>query len=107
MQIQVILLCGGGAKSETFIKTLADGTGLSVILSSEPEAVLLGNAVNAATACGACGGNIRKVMEHMGRVSCCVDPDVSRKSYHDAKYQVFLRMYGDFLAYREIMKKAM
>mmetsp|Transcript_302 Transcript_302/g.987 ORF Transcript_302/g.987 Transcript_302/m.987 type:complete len:549 (-) Transcript_302:2711-4357(-) len=106
--IKVLLLCGGGAKSELFIRTLTDATQMPVFLTQEPEAVLLGDAINAATACGAVGNhNIEESMKKMSQATKCYEPDRRRQRYHDAKYKVFLEMYDDFMRYRQTMNEAL
>ena len=46
-------MCGGGARNPLLLREHADATGCDLHLASEDEAVTLGAAVLAATACGA------------------------------------------------------
>jgi len=104
-RIRTIFACGGGTKNPVFLREHADVTGCRIVLPKEPEAVLLGSAILGAVA----SGRFPSVIDAMGamnRVGSVIDPsprDVL--AFHDAKYRVFLRMYDDFMAYRETMKK--
>ncbi|XP_077096545.1 FGGY carbohydrate kinase domain-containing protein-like [Siphateles boraxobius] len=53
--ITTLFLCGGLSKNALFVQTHANTTGLPVVLSAEPEAVLLGAAVIGACASSDCG----------------------------------------------------
>ncbi len=103
-RIESILTCGGGAKNPVFLQAHADVTRCDVVLPSEPEAVLLGSAMLGAVAAGAYP-TIPEAMREMttqGSVIRPVGGDV--KAFHDAKHRVFLKMYEDQQAYREMMK---
>jgi FGGY-family pentulose kinase len=103
-RIADLFACGGGTKNRVFVREHADAAGCRVLLPREPEAVLLGSAVLGAVA----SGDHPSVIAAMGAMNAAgetVEPlggDVAR--YHDAKYAVFHRMYGDFIAYRRAME---
>lgn len=102
-QIDTIIACGGGTKNPVFVREHADITGCRILLPAEPEAVLLGASILGATASGDFGSVI-EAMGLMNRVGETVGPAGGVvRAYHDAKYAVFLRMYDDFIAYRELM----
>jgi FGGY-family pentulose kinase len=100
---RVLVACGGDTKNPVFVREHADATGCRIVLPKEPEAVLLGSAILGAVA----AGDRASVVEAMGAMTTAgseVTPaggDV--RAYHDRKYQVFLRMHDDQLAYRRLM----
>ncbi len=102
--IDTIVACGGGTKNPVFIREHADITGCRVVLGRESEAVLLGSAVLGAVA----SGNFPSIMEAMAAMEApgdIIEPEGGEvKKYHDIKYQVFHRMYDDFMAYRKMMQ---
>jgi len=101
--IDTVLICGGGTKNPVFLREHADITGCQLVLSAEPEAVLLGSAVLGAVAAQAYP-TVLGAMREMNRVGRVMKPArgaVGR--FHDAKYRVFHRLHADFLAQRRIM----
>jgi len=105
-RIDTLLACGGGTKNPVFLREHADITGCKIVLSKEPEAVLLGSAVLGAVAAGRFAG-VLPAMAAMNTTDRVIPPTKGRVAkYHAAKYQVFHRLHADFLAYREMMKKS-
>lgn len=103
-RISTILACGGGTKNPVFLREHADATGCRIVLPKEPEAVLLGSAILGAVASGRFPSVIA-AMGAMNRVGSIIKPSARKvRAYHDAKFGVFLRMYEDSMAYREMMK---
>jgi FGGY-family pentulose kinase len=102
-RIETIFACGGGTKNPVFLREHADITGCRIVLPAEPEAVLLGSAILGAVAAGAYKSvlDAMAAMNHAGETIAPAGGDV--RKYHDAKHAVFLRMYDDFMAYREMM----
>jgi len=100
--IDTLICCGGGTKNPVFLQQHADATGCRLILPEEPEAVLLGAAMLGAVAGGAWSG-IPAAMEAMSRPGKTIKPSADSRTYHDAKYRVFHRLYEDQIAYNEIM----
>ena len=102
-RIDTLIATGGDAKNPVFLREHADATGCRIALPREREAVLLGSAILGAVA----AGDHPSVVDAMGAMDAAgdtVEPtggDV--RAYHDKKHQVFLRMYGDQMAYRELM----
>jgi FGGY-family pentulose kinase len=98
-----LVACGGDTKNPAFVRAHADATGCRVVLPKEPEAVLLGSAILGAVA----SGDRASVVDAMGTMTekgAEVSPqggEVAR--YYDRKYEVFLRMHTDQLAYRTLM----
>ena len=83
----------------------ADVTGCRIVLSKEPEAVLLGSAILGSVAAGAHAS----VMDAMGAMSAAervIEPGGSEvRAYHEKKHRVFHRMYDDQLAYRQLLEE--
>ncbi len=101
--ITSVFICGGGTKNPVFLREHADITGCNLILSKEPEAVLLGSAVLGAVASG-CFKTLPEAMASMNSVGRIIKPSRGKVAdYHERKYRVFHRMHADFLAYRKIM----
>ena len=101
-RIDTILASGGHNKNPTFLREHANATGCRIVLPEEPEAVLLGAAVLGAVAGGAYS-SVTDGMAAMTRAGRIIEPDPATRSFHDRKYQVFLRMTEDQLAYRALM----
>ncbi len=104
--IDTLIACGGGTKNEIFLQEHANATACNIVLPKESEAVLLGAAMLGAVACGdhETLPEAMAEMSHMGRV-------VERGSdeaqlFSDAKYEVFLRMHDDQLAYDDRIDRA-
>lgn len=103
-RIDTLLACGGGTKNPVFLREHADITGCKIVLSQEPEAVLLGSAVLGAVASGQFDG-ILPAMAAMNTADRVIKPTKGRVAkYHAVKYEVFHRLHDDFLAYRQIMR---
>ncbi len=101
--ISSVFICGGGTKNPVFLREHADITGCALILSKEPEAVLLGSAVLGAAASGRFK-TVPEAMAAMNSVDRVIQPSRGRiAGFHSRKYRVFHRLHADFLAYRKIM----
>lgn len=105
-RIDTILACGGDTKNPVFVREHADATGCRIVLPHEPEAVLLGAAILGAVA----AGDQPDLIAAMGKMSAAgevVEPRGGRvRDYHRKKHEVFQRMYGDHISYRELMRDA-
>jgi FGGY-family pentulose kinase len=103
--IDTILACGGGTKNPLFLREHADATGCTLVLPKEPEAVLLGSSVLGAVAAKRYG-SVVEAMQNMNHSGSEIRPGAERvRRYHKQKYEVFLRMYEDQLAYGALMKE--
>ncbi|OHV08170.1 FGGY-family carbohydrate kinase [Kushneria phosphatilytica] len=100
--IERLRLCGGALKNERWLQEMADATGLTIELPSEPETVLLGGAMLAATACGDYPG-LREAAAGMSGTDRRLEPNPSRRAFHDAKYRVYHELHADQQKYRELM----
>ncbi|MEI6055561.1 MAG: FGGY-family carbohydrate kinase [Lentisphaerota bacterium] len=102
-KIDTILICGGGTKNPVFIREHADITQCRLVLSKEPEAVLLGSAILGAVASGA-ASSVQDGMAKMCRAEKIIQPSKERvASYHNAKYKIFKKMYEDQISYNSIL----
>ncbi|MGF1909733.1 FGGY-family carbohydrate kinase [Vibrio kasasachensis] len=101
-EITKITMCGGGTKNPIWLREHANITGCHVVLSEEPEAVILGAAMLGATASGVYP-SLMEAVKNMGREGKRINPDVTHKDFHDAKYKVFLEMHEDQMKYKNMM----
>lgn len=105
--IRTLFVCGGGTKNPVFLREHADITGCKLVLSKEPEAVLLGSAVLGAVASGYYAGVV-DAMGAMNEAGATLEPAKGKTaSFHAAKYRMFHRMHRDFRASRAIMSAAL
>jgi len=104
--IETILIAGGGAKNPLFLQEHADITGRKIVLPKQPEAVLLGAAILGAVAARDYI-SVTEAMTNMGAAHKVVEPHRGEvTAYHNAKHQVFLRMYQDQMHYKSLMDQA-
>lgn len=90
-------------KNSLFLREHANISGCRIALPAEPEAVLLGSAILAATAAGAFP-NLTAGMSSMSRAGAVILPERGEvASFHDRKHKVFLQMYEDQIRYRSLM----
>lgn len=105
--VDTLIACGGDTKNEVFLREHADATGCRIVLPAEPESVILGSALLGAVA----AGDFPTVVAGMGamnRAGRVIEPAGAEvRRYHDARYQVFHRMYADHMAYRDLIKTAL
>jgi FGGY-family pentulose kinase len=102
-RIDTLLVCGGGTKNPLFLREHADITGCRLVLSREPEAVLLGSAVLGAVAAGR-QPTVFAAMCAMNRVAGVVAPAGGRIArYHAAKHRIFHRLHAGYVADRRVM----
>ena len=102
-EIETVLTTGGGAKNPIFLREHADITGRKIVLPKEPEAVLLGSAMLGAVAAGDCA-TVTEAMTKMSAADTIIEPcRGAAKRYHNAKHEVFLRMYEDQMKYKALM----
>lgn len=101
--IDTIFICGGGTKNPVFIREHANITQCRLVLSKEPEAVLLGSAILGAVASGK-AISVQNAMEKMCRAQQVIQPSKARVAlYHEAKYKIFKKMYEDQTSYKSLM----
>ena len=102
-KITRIHMCGGGTKNPLWLREHANVTGCEIVLASEDEAVILGSAMLAATACGDFT-DLADAMAAMSSKGQVITPDSTTRAFHDAKYEVFLEMYEDQMKYKAMMR---
>jgi len=103
--IRQIHFSGGHLKNELLVQEHADITGCEVIISKEPEAVLLGAAILGAVGAGEFS-DVPEGMRSMCQVGRVVHPNPSTVSFHKAKYEIFKDMYDFQKEIHEKMKRA-
>lgn len=92
--LRAVRMCGGGARNARWVAEHADVLGMPIGVVHEPDAMLLGGAMLAASAAGAFGG-LGDAMRAMGAPVQMVAPRQERAEQHARRYEVFLRMYDD------------
>lgn len=90
--IDTVFVTGGATKNPLWLQEHADATGATLILPEEPEAVLLGTAVLAATAAGL-HRDVYSAMKSMSRPGQTIVPRPEYREYHGAKFQIFRELY--------------
>lgn len=104
-EIEIVLTTGGGAKNPIFLREHADITGRKIVLPREPEAVLLGSAMLGAVAAGDCA-SLPEAMTKMSAADTVIEPRLGAvANFHQAKHEVFLRMYEDQMQYNALMNR--
>lgn len=101
-RIQTIFACGGGTKNPVFLREHADITQCRLVLSQEPETVLLGSAILGAVASGTYT-SILNAMSVMNKADTIIEANTNTADYHTKKYAVFHRMYKDQVTYGQMM----
>lgn len=103
MEIEKIFMTGGGVKNPVFLRTHSNVTGMDIVLGIEEESVLLGASILGAVAARE-HSDIYEAMKNMSRCGKRVNRDLSTSDYHERKYKIFLKMYEDFMSYKNIME---
>jgi FGGY-family pentulose kinase len=101
--IDTMFVTGGGTKNPLWVQEHADATGCAIVLPEEPEAVLLGSGILAATAAGLYP-DIYAAMKGMSRAGRTIKPRKETAAYHKAKFKVFQSLYKEQATHRELMK---
>lgn len=86
-----LCLAGGHAQNPMLVQLYADMTGLTIFVPEMREAILLGTAINAATAAGLFE-SIGEAARAMSGPARAVTPDPARKASHDLDYKRHLLM---------------
>ncbi len=103
-RVDTLIASGGDTKNPVFLREHADVTGCRIALPETSEGVLLGAAMLGAVASGA-HATIPAAMAAMSRVARVIEPARGEvEAFHARKHQVFLRMYDDQVAYRDLMR---
>ena len=100
--IDKMYVTGGGTKNPLWVQEHADATGCTLVLPREPEAVLLGSAILAATA-GGLYPDIYAAMQGMSGSGEVVTPRPETARYHTAKFEIFQNLYREQSARRRAM----
>ncbi|MDF2441686.1 MAG: hypothetical protein JWN98_2670 [Abditibacteriota bacterium] len=102
--IDTMFVTGGGTKNPLWLQEHADATGCTIVLPREPEAVLLGSAVLAATAAGV-HEDIYAAMQAMNHAGQTIKPRRDTAAYHKAKFKIFRALYKEQKKHRATMSK--
>jgi len=102
--ISTMFVTGGGTKNPLWLQEHADATGCTIVLAKEPEAVLLGSAVLAATAAGL-HEDIYAAMQAMNHAGQTIKPRSETAAYHKAKFKIFRALYKEQKKHRATMSK--
>lgn len=103
-EFKSILICGGLSKNKLFVQAHADICGVPVLISNEPESVLLGAAMLGATASGLYE-NLEKAVKDLSNSCYQITPNALSSDFHARKYKVFLKMLNDQQSYAKIMNE--
>lgn len=103
-KFKAILMCGGLSKNKIFVQTNADVCGVPILISSEPESVLLGAAILGAKASGNFP-NLLTAIAELSNEAFQIEPQESSFGYHERKYRVYLKMLEDQKTYKKIMEE--
>eukprot|EP00026_Physarum_polycephalum_P006749 Phypoly_transcript_06801.p1 GENE.Phypoly_transcript_06801~~Phypoly_transcript_06801.p1 ORF type:complete len:559 (+),score=52.18 Phypoly_transcript_06801:37-1713(+) len=110
-KIASLFMTGGNAKNELFVSEHADICNCRVVLSKEPDAVILGSSIIASVAGGAYP-SILAAMAQMCFVGTIVEPKMEKgelgetiQKYHETKHEIFLKMYDHGMEYQMAMSK--
>lgn len=101
-KIERIVMCGGSTKNPYWLRENADATGCTIHLVSEEDAVTLGAALMGAVASGAFASMPAAAAE-MVRPGGHVAARPETKTFHDAKYAIYLQLYQDMERCRAAM----
>ena len=102
--IAAVYVCGGLTKNKLFIQMNADVLNRQVVISHEPESVLLGSALlGICAASSAEGTKLGDVIQSVKSDGDVYTPNTNSISYHDKKYAIYTKMCEDQLAYSKIM----
>ncbi|MDF0599599.1 FGGY family pentulose kinase [Psychromarinibacter sp. C21-152] len=105
LAVDTLVPSGGLARSELFLREMADATACAVACPQVDEPVLLGAAMLGAVAAGH-HADAAAAMAAMAPAAETRAPRPALAGYHDRKYRVFRRMQADHAAYAEIMETA-
>ena len=101
-RIERIVMCGGGTRNPLLLREQADALGMPIRLVEDEDAVTLGAGLLAAVASGAFA-DVATAARAMVRPGRTIVPNPARRTFHDAKYGVFLTLYDQQKAMRDAM----
>ncbi|NDL64703.1 FGGY-family carbohydrate kinase [Acerihabitans arboris] len=98
-----LLICGGATKNPLWLREYANVTGCDIELSAEDDAVTLGAALLGAVAGGAFP-TLTDAARSLVRPGQVIRADARSAAFHQAKYQVYLRLYDDTQRAEDVMR---
>ncbi len=102
-RIERIVMCGGGTKNPYWLRENADATGCEIHLVEEEDAVTLGAALLGAVACGAFA-SLPAAAAAMVRPGGSVAARAATAAFHEAKYEIYLKLYEQMADCRAAMQ---
>ena len=109
-KFRVLTIIGGLATNKLYCQLQSDITGLPVLVCNEKSdsVVLLGSAILGASNSNEFGRvSFDELLKRFGQSTAVhlVTPSEKLKSYHEAKYKIYLKMIDDQLYYRNLMQE--
>jgi FGGY-family pentulose kinase len=101
-RIRDVVVTGGHVRNELLLQEHANILERPIHICEEEENMLLGGAINAATAAGEYP-SLLEAMAAMSRVGRVISPQPERYGFYEKKYRVFKRMYDFQMEIRGIM----
>lgn len=101
-KFKLVLICGGLSKNKLFLQTTADVCKIPVLVSYEPECVLLGASILGATA-SKIYPDLKTAISDLKSEAYQIEANTNSFEFHSRKYKVFLKMLSDQKSYKEIM----
>ncbi|TCV95486.1 FGGY-family carbohydrate kinase [Biostraticola tofi] len=92
--ISRLVMCGGATKNPLWLREYANVTGCDIELSAEEDAVTLGAALLGAAAAGVFP-SLTQAAHALVRPGDVIRTDPRYADFHQAKYQVYLKLYQD------------
>ncbi|WP_413736338.1 FGGY-family carbohydrate kinase [Sodalis sp. RH21] len=99
-----LLICGGATKNPLWLREYANVTGCNIELASQDDTVTLGAALLGAVAAGAYA-NLSEAAQALVRPGETIHADSRYAAFHQAKYQVYLRLYDDMQQAENVMRQ--
>ncbi|WP_413726187.1 FGGY-family carbohydrate kinase [Sodalis sp. RH16] len=98
-----LMICGGATKNPLWLREYANVTGCDIELSAEDDVVTLGAALLGAVAAQTYP-TLTEAAQALVRPGSICAADAGQAAFHQAKYQVYLRMYEDLQQAVKIMR---
>jgi len=97
LKIDKVCACGGGAKSEIWMQIHADVFGIPFLLTTQPDASLLGTAICIAKGIGVYH-SLLEATDKMVHIAKVIDPDPSNHRIYKEYFYRYLKLYESLAA---------
>ena len=101
-QIDRLYVCGGATKNPIWLREYANITGRDIQMASEEDVVTLGAAILGAVASGDFD-SIGSASAALVRTGAIIKADPATKTFHDAKFDVYLALYENRQQHNDLM----